>query len=148
MLPFEVILKAMIILHCHTKNTDSKAPTYNTHVKTMTQFWSEYASLDKSSPRRKRHNICANIHQDESSSLYSDTTSVRACITTRRHVNKHGRRKYNFRATPEVPTFLIPIVMTTGKKTISKLTFLDIHVLVSLPEKLIGKSHRPQNTHS
>ena len=55
-----------------------------------------------------------NIHQDESSSLYSDTTSVPACITTRRHVNKHGRQKYNFRATPEVTTFLIPIVMTMG----------------------------------
>ena len=116
MLPFEVILEESHFCTVIQTNKDRLAPAYNTQCRD-----NKWHSLGpnmlhymKAVTLRKRYNIGANIHQDESSSLYGDTTSVRACITTRRHVNKHGRRKYNLRATPVVTTFLIPIVMTMG----------------------------------
>ena len=59
--------------HSTVRPTDPErlVPTYNYEYTVyryeLTQSWCEYALLHTSSPRRKRHNIDANIHQDESS---------------------------------------------------------------------------------
>ena len=67
MLPLEVILKAMIIELSDRHRQISSYMQYTVYRYQLTQSWCEYALLHTSSPRRKQHNIGANIHQDESS---------------------------------------------------------------------------------